>query len=250
MPRDGALLDWSVPVEDEIAPERSLSLPLDRLHQRRTLVSLAVLPALLTACAQYRTDPLSPASAILENPAGISFVRDYDAVSAGGAAFLPIDLSQPLTDAAVASLAVMANPDLKALRARAGVNDAQVYSAGLIPDPTISLGIDHILSGPDPVDALTGALGLDLNSLRTRAARRVKAEAERRQVRTDLLWAEWQTAGQARLQAVRIGGLEKQARSLQATAGVRRKACSSVILPRRAGATSPPTSCRRRGSRD
>jgi outer membrane protein TolC len=86
-----------------------------------------------------------------------------------------------------------------------------------MPDPTISLGLDHILSGPDPVDALTGALGLDINALRTRAATRRKAQAEQHQARMDLVWAEWQTAGQARLQAVRIVSLEERAQLLSAS---------------------------------
>jgi outer membrane protein TolC len=180
------------------------------VHRKRTLVTIVTLSFLQAGCAQYHADPLSAASAAPEALADTPFVRDYGAARSGGAPFFLIDLSQPLTDAAVASLAVMANPDLKAQRARAGVNDAQVYEAGLMPDPTISLGLDHILSGPDPVDALIGALGIDLNALRTRAALRAKAEAERRQVRMDLLWAEWQTAGQARLQAVRIDAMEKQ----------------------------------------
>jgi outer membrane protein TolC len=154
----------------------------------------------------------------------IPFVRDYDL--GREKTLLPIDLSKPLTQDAIASLAMMANPDLKALRARAGVSDAQVYAAGLMPDPTISLGLDHILSGPDPVDALAGSLGLDINALRTRGAVRQKAEAERRQVHLDLLWAEWQTAGQARLQATRIGTLEARK---QLTDESRRSAQSLLV---------------------
>ncbi len=177
--------------------------PSSILHVLALLFSASV----LGGCAHYAPDPLPAALEATPLPAGPIFVRDYGGVQSEP---LAIDLAAPLGEAAIASLAVMANPDLKAQRARAGVSDAQVFAAGLMPDPTISLGIDHLLSGTDPVDALTGALGLDLNMLRTRAAVRAKAQAERRQVHTDLLWAEWQTAGQARLQAVRIDALERR----------------------------------------
>jgi outer membrane protein, heavy metal efflux system len=103
---------------------------------------------------------------------------------------------------------VVANPDLKAQRARAGVNDAQVFAARLLPDPTFSIGASPVLSGSDPFLDIASALGLDINALRTRGARVAQARAAARQVRLDLAWAEWQTAGQARLQAVRIQGLE------------------------------------------
>ncbi|MEE3155092.1 MAG: TolC family protein, partial [Pseudomonadota bacterium] len=101
------------------------------------------------------------------------------------------------------------NPDLSALRARAGVADAQVFAAGLLPDPTFSNGTNKVLSGPDTLLDVAGALGFDLNALRTRAVKREMARAQDRQVRLDLAWAEWQTAGQARLQAVRIARLER-----------------------------------------
>ena len=138
---------------------------------------------------------------------------------------MAIDLTQPLDPNAVAIIAVLANPDLRALRERAGVSRAEVFAAGLLPDPTFSFGIDHILSGPVGVDNIAGALGFSLNALRTRAAVRAQARASARQVRLDLAWAEWQTAGQARIQAARVIGLE-QAQSL---AVVSRDAAQSLL---------------------
>lgn len=189
-----------------------MSSPTSLLFMTRlaSIVSHGFACLLLSGCATYSPEPLPPADKAVAESTAIPFVRDYGADAVRAVGLLPIDLSKPLTQDAIASLAMMANPTLKAMRARVGVNDAQVFAAGLMPDPTISLGLDHILSGPDPVDALAGGLGLDINALRTRAAVRDKAAAERRQVRMDLLWAEWQTAGQARLQATRIAALETQ----------------------------------------
>ncbi|MBZ9646920.1 TolC family protein [Sphingobium sp. 3R8] len=163
---------------------------------------------MMTGCAHYAPEPLIDTPDILAAPAAVSLVRPYGRASSPPTQ--AINLSAPLDEDAIAALAVTANPDLKALRARNGVNDAQVFSAGLMPDPTFSLGIDPILSGADPVAGLASALGLDLNALRTRAVARQQALAQQRQARMDLVWAEWQTAGQARLQAVRIAALEAQ----------------------------------------
>lgn len=184
----------------------------------------------LAACAGYQARPLlaDPADAaaapVLQAPLAAILSRDAAAIARPYLRPIALDLSAPLDLNGVAILAVLANPDLKALRARAGVSDAQVFAAGLLPDPTFSFGIDHILSGPDPVDNLAGTLGFSLNALRTRKVQRAQAVAEARQVRLDLAWAEWQTACNARLQAVRVAALE------QALANARISADASEAL--------------------
>ncbi|ODT94253.1 MAG: hypothetical protein ABS86_00380 [Sphingobium sp. SCN 64-10] len=182
---------------------------MSRLFSRPyRFVSAAILVLSLTGCTHYAPEPLTEASDILAKPDSRYLVRSYG--TEAGHSTQVIDLSAPLREDAIATLAVTANPDLIALRARNGVNDAQVFSAGLMPDPTFSFGIDPLLSGADPVAGLAGALGLDLNALRTRSVVRQKARAQQRQARMDIVWAEWQTAGQARLQAARIAALEAQ----------------------------------------
>jgi len=160
---------------------------------------------LLAGCASYTPKPLATTV-----PAADIAALSRDAATIDRPYLKPtdIDLSAPLDDNAIAVIAVLANPDLKALRTKAGVADAQVFAAKLMPDPTFSLGVGQLLSGPDPLNEIAGGLGLDLNALRTGKVRRQAAEAQARQVRLDLAWAEWQTAGQARLQAVRIRRLQ------------------------------------------
>ena len=147
---------------------------------------------LLGGCAAYTPDPLATTPVERAYPTPVS-----------------IDLAQPLDGNALATLVVLANPDLRAARARAGVADAQAFAARLLPDPTLSFGVSQVLAGPDPLLDLTSALGFDLNMLRTRGVRLAQARAAAQQVRLDLAWSEWQTAGQARLQAVRIVALER-----------------------------------------
>lgn len=160
----------------------------------------------LAACAHYAVQPL-PINradvASLNDPSMEIIRRDAAAINRPYLTPVTLDLAAPLDRNGIAILAVLANPDLTALRARAGVSDAQVFAAGLLPDPTFSFGIDHILSGPDPVDNIAAGLGFSLSALRSRNVLRSQAVAGARQVRLDLAWAEWQTGANARLQAVR-----------------------------------------------
>jgi outer membrane protein TolC len=142
-----------------------------------------------------------------------------------------IDLSQPLTPNALAVIAVLENPDLKAQRAKAGVADAQAFAARLLPDPQIQGNFDKLLSGPDAFNAVGGQIALDLNQLRTARVTRQNADASKRQVRLDLAWAEWQTAGQARLQGVRILALLRQQDIARTSA-----ACAESLFERAARA--------------
>ncbi len=167
---------------------------------RRGLSLGAVMLAPLAACATYSPHPLTTASNAMASHEATALPLPLPAT---------IDLAQPLDMNAIATIAVITNPDLKSLRARAAISEAQVFSARLLPDPTFSLGTSRVLSGPDPFLDLTSALGLDINALRTRKVRLAQSRAEAAQVRFDLAWAEWQTAGQARIQAARIVNLEQ-----------------------------------------
>lgn len=161
---------------------------------------------MVTGCASYRAAPLET-SLRSQDLAGL--VASSSSFKHPRLAPVEIDLSRPLTPDALGIIAVLANPDLKAARAKAKVADAQLFAVGLLPDPSLTAGFDHLLSGPDSIDPLLGQIAFDLNALRTRAATLAAERASRDQVRLDLAWQEWQTAGQARLLASRIAGLER-----------------------------------------
>lgn len=164
---------------------------------------------LMASCAQYRPLPLEPAPAMLAPPVASVLEKQANEIDRPWLRPVSLDLAAPLTQDAIATLAVLDNPDLKAQRVRAGIADAQVFAAGLLPDPSISLGASKVITGPDPFADLASAVGLDINALRTHGVTREQAIDHARQVRLDLAWAEWQTAEQARIQAVRIAGLQK-----------------------------------------
>ena len=172
-----------------------------------TAIALA---ALLTACASAPSAPMAPdVDAALRGP-------DLAAVTREAANFkhpvlkpVTIDLTRPLTPEALGLIAVIANPDLKAARAKAKVTGAQAFDAGLLPDPVITLGFDKLLSGPDMLNGLTAQIAQDLVALRDRAVVRARNQAAARQARLDIAWQEWQTAGQARPLAGRIAALTR-----------------------------------------
>ena len=174
------------------------------------LRGLLMLGCLLSGCAQYRPSPLPKPAVVLSAP-DLSIVS-ADAQKIDRPYLVPeaIDLSKPLTPNALAILAVLLNPDLKALRAKNGVTEAQAFAAGLLPDPTFQASFDKLITGPDSYNGLGAQIGFDLTQLRTRAATRASGEASKRQVRLDLAWAEWQAAGQARLLGMRIIALTDQ----------------------------------------
>lgn len=166
----------------------------------------------VSACAVYRPEPLAPeADTVLRG-------RDVSALAGSAAALrhprlapVVIDPTKPLTPEAVGVLAVVGDPDLKAQRAAAGVASAQLFAAGLLPDPQVNLSYDGRLSGPDPTNGWAVALAYELNSLRTHGVEVESARAARDQARLDLAWQEWQVAGQGRLLAARVQGLSRVA---------------------------------------
>ncbi len=95
---------------------------------------------------------------------------------------------------AVITLAVFNDPDLNAARLQAGVADAQMLQAGLLPDPVVSGGVARsaLHTGYDI------GLSEDLKALITRGAARAAAKAHEHQVNLEILWQEWQVAEKAR----------------------------------------------------
>ena len=172
----------------------------------------------LAACAHYQPVPLRDPAIVLAAPDLALLSADAARIDRPYLTPQPIDLSQPLTPNALAIIAVLESPDLKALRVRNGVTDAQAFSARLLPDPTVQGSFDQRLSGPDPFNGFAGQIAADINQLRIRGAVRASGEASRRQVRLDLAWAEWQAAGQARLLGVRVLALTDQLRIARASA--------------------------------
>ncbi|GAA0724034.1 TolC family protein [Dokdonella soli] len=162
----------------------------------RALLVMSALLA-LAGCASYASLPLGDGRGAA-SAAGLSVP----------AASLPLpalathrfDPSDGLDVTEVAMLAVANNPDLKVKRDELGIARAQAFSAGLLPDPQLSLSSDFpSASGQGLTKAFNLGISEDLSTLLTRSSRLAAATSQADQVNLDLLWAEWQTVAQARL---------------------------------------------------
>ncbi len=176
------------------ARTRRVSATDERIGLRPSRILLCVLAAGATAlggCSIYRPKPLPWQPNLAPAPTVIVPARD---LGIPGLRPEPIDPSKGLTETNVATLAVLGNPRLRAVRRRDGVARAQLFAAGLLPDPVLSGGIakSPFFTGYDA--ALTEAL----RALVTRGAAKAAAKAQTQRVHLDVVWQEWQVEARAR----------------------------------------------------
>jgi len=171
--------------------------------------ALLVGALLLGGCAHFRPTPLGDSADALAPPVAAALSADAAKIDRPYLTPVALDLTKPLDANAVAVLAVLSNRDLRALRTRARVAEAQAFAARLLPDPTFNFAYDVLLAGPDALNNIVGQLVQDIALMRTRRIVAASNRALVQQVRLDLAWAEWQAAGAARVQAVRVVALTR-----------------------------------------
>lgn len=155
------------------------------------LVIVAGCASLLSGCAIYHSKPLPTEPDLARTPTLTVPASDLGVPRLKPE---PLDPAKGLTETNVVTLAVVDNPQLKALRLQAGVARAQLLEAGLLPDPQIS-------GGPSKSSFFTGysvTLAEDIQGLIARGAVKGAARANLEQVNLDILWQEWQVAERAR----------------------------------------------------
>jgi outer membrane protein TolC len=156
-------------------PNRPISESTRLRHLGRATRTVAVACA-LAGCSFYHSDPLATAPDLAPSVA---------ALPGAGAPAAAIDMQ------AVATLAVLHNPDLVSSRRKAAVANAQAFAAGLLPDPQLTASVDH----PTAAGFVNGyALGLseDLQALLLHPSRAAAAQATADQAKLNSLWDEWQ----------------------------------------------------------
>jgi outer membrane protein TolC len=117
----------------------------------------------------------------------------------------------PLSPDDAALLAVENNPELRMIRQRRGIADAQIVAAGMLANPRIDANVDAPIGGADAVVMGFGVgLSWDIAPLVSRGARIEAANAGRDAVDLEVVWQEWRIAQVARLHAVRLIYLERR----------------------------------------
>jgi outer membrane protein TolC len=152
--------------------------------RRLTLVAML----LATACQHYTPAPL-PVAASLAPAAPVN---------------------GPLAVDDIVRLALQDNPDLRAARTKRGVAQAQLLQSGILPNPALAGGFLPLISGVGVAPAWSAALSQDVKSLITYRAKKRAGRDTAGQAAADLLWQEWQVAGQARQIAVDLIGARRQ----------------------------------------
>lgn len=165
-------------------------------------------------CASYEPRQLAL------QPALVATVAALDRTKPDGS---QIHVDEPLTLTDIGLLALQNSPDLKAIRGRRGVAQAQVIQAGLLPDPVLSGSYGVLLAGPDFANAFTATLTGDIAALVTLSARREVASKAAQQVDADVVWQEWQTNRQAQMLAIDIVEQGRLLRSLEQTLNLLQK---------------------------
>jgi len=166
------------------------------------------------ACATYRPAPLPPAHEVAERGMPDLERLEVEAAELKHPILKPVtlDLSDGLSPDEAAVLAVLANPDLAAVRDAHGEAAAQLLGAGLLPNPDLSAEVDrpHGTGSQGTVNAYNVGLGVDIGSLIGRAARVAAASAQLQAVDLGIAWQEWQVAQAARLTTARVAMLERR----------------------------------------
>ena len=184
--------------------------------RRGTTFIWLVITLLLGGCAVYQPCMLPNHAALSVSPAALQI--DSTKLRMTGLQNKKVDLSDGLDMTEIAIIAVLNNPGLKAQRARRAVAGAQLFAAGLLPDPQLSTSLDHPTDNTAGISTAWGlGLGYDIMPLITRQARLATASAARAQVDLTLLWQEWLVVQQARSLDVRYQTEARQLALLRKT---------------------------------
>ena len=111
----------------------------------RRSVPICLASVVLTGCQTYEPAPLGDRSELFSDVAALTISpSDLPLPELGSH---PFDPSLPLDMDEVSMIAVVNNPDLKAMRREVGVAEAQAFAAGLLPNPQLSVAYGVLITG-------------------------------------------------------------------------------------------------------
>ena len=167
-----------------------------------------------SGCTVYHEKPLPPSAPAVGSASSDMAALKVEAAHIRHPILKPVrmDENKGLSPDEAAILAVLLNPGLKAERDKKGVSAAELYLAGILPNPQFSGTLDFPVAGSTQGAVTAYGLGLDydIRSLITRGAETQAARFESASVSLDVAWQEWQVAEAAKLHAYRLYLLEKQ----------------------------------------
>ena len=177
-----------------------------------------------SGCAAYQARPL---------PAGPDLASSATSTQTTATVPSRLDLRQ------AAELAVMHDPDLAAARAQVKVAQAEAYNAGLLPDPTLALSLDHPFNGGVPSDhhnAWSANLAEDLIALITRGDLHSATTAHYAETLLSWRWQAEQVALKARLTYLDAWSAMREVQNLQAENQAAQAVLAGALKAHAAGA--------------
>jgi hypothetical protein len=123
-----------------------------------------------------------------------------------------VDLRSGIGPDEAATIAVYANPALRAIRNGRGLAAAQLIQAGILPNPVVSYARDFVTGGntAGAVTAYNFSAGWEFSTLVPFLLKQTAAPKKFRSVDLDVAWQEWQIALNARTAVYRVLALRKK----------------------------------------
>ena len=165
------------------------------------LAGAAGLALSLAGCATYHALPLPDSSNLRSGLEQLDLTIPSDG---SGAASTTINTEKPLSPDKVGMIAVLNSPDLASEPAQLDAARADLLSATLLPNPSLSIDYEFYLGGAATNNSLAASISEDIRSIITYSSRVKAAKARFGEVKAGLLWQEWQVAQKGRLLAVDI----------------------------------------------
>lgn len=181
---------------------------------KKLAIFLSGLIIVASGCATYHEKPMTPVAVGDRLAAPQMAVLRVDAEHIRHPILRPVEIEpgKGLTPDQAAVLAVLINPRLRAERDKRRVAAAQLYQAGILPNPQFSGGLDFPVAGntQGTVAAYGLSLDYDIYSLITRGADIQAGRLHGQSVDLEVAWQEWQVAEAAKQRAYRLYLLQKQ----------------------------------------
>ncbi len=183
-----------------------LRIPLLSVRQRAMCwiaVAIMMESFILAGCQSYHPMPLTQARVrrALQIPIWKQLRISAQHIHGIGLPPLPMRPDGGLTANEAAVIAVLLNPSLRVARDQRGEAAAQLFEAGILPNPQVSESTAFVTGGYRTGTFTGYGLGVnwDITRLIDHDARVASAKYHRGQVDLEVAWREWQTAQAARL---------------------------------------------------
>ncbi len=188
---------------------------ISRKHQRIRMGACLYLVILAQAgCVSYHARPLTEAAVADKLATPDMSVLTVEAGRIKHPILKPVKVDEQagMSPDEAAILAVLVNPGLKAERDKKGVSAAQLFQAGILPNPQFGASMDFPVAGDTrgTVNAYGLTLDYDISQIITRGAKVDAASLHVSSVALDVAWQEWQVAETAKKSAYRLYLLERQ----------------------------------------